>query len=171
MQYYTLQLQREACPISTHMHWHSTQDIQYAPRVLHFSAFILDIIRELSPVTQTLMGAHHLGRYQRIFYHLMMKILPLKQRLVCSEKDTYIHICYAEINLTMSRLKVHMGSSIMICILALNWCACMHHCTSLKSNFAVHSLMQCFHIFICAMFIELLMYSCLIFLAGNHLSV
>ena len=50
------------------------------------------------------------------------------------------------------------------------WCACMHHCTSLKGNFAVHSLMQCFHIFICAMFIELL-YSCLIFLAGNHLSV
>ena len=91
-----------------------------------FVLFISDIIRELSPVTQILMGAHHLGRYQRIFYHLMMKNLVLKQRLVCSEKDTYIYICYAEINLTTSRLKVHMGSSVMICILALG----VHACTT-----------------------------------------
>ena len=35
-----LQLQREAWPISAHAHWHSTQDnVVFAPRVLHFSAF------------------------------------------------------------------------------------------------------------------------------------
>ena len=36
-EHHALQLQREAWPISAHAHWHSTHD--YAPRVLHFSAF------------------------------------------------------------------------------------------------------------------------------------
>ena len=34
-----LQLQREAWPISTHMHWHSVEGAVFMPRVLHFSAF------------------------------------------------------------------------------------------------------------------------------------
>ena len=41
-EHHALQLQREAWPISAHAHWHSTHD--YAPRVLHFSAFHYDSI-------------------------------------------------------------------------------------------------------------------------------
>ena len=34
--------QREACPIFAHAHWYSMQDMQYVPKVLHFSAFHFD---------------------------------------------------------------------------------------------------------------------------------